>query len=539
VRPRALAWMLAPLLVSAAASLAAEPARTAPLNEPLPPLPELPRIKLETPTEDAIERLNGLLERLVAPDPQTRETAVTEIPEVGPDLVPAIDRQLSSLAESADKDEMKRLLETTRRKAREEVRAEMRATGDQGKVATPDYLVMLTKYARPESEAWQQLVEVLAMSRMLVQVGDIRGARELVQVYVRFGEFLRVDTQLELEKMGDFGVAALIEARRYPAAKIARWAERQLDTQGKAIASEAIRTDDPEQLAAILRALGRTRDPVAARVIISLANSERAQVREAARQAVVMLGDVGIWQLRDAYENVVGERPPRDWSWERTARELFARFDRLRLARVFTTFEQGLKARADGDLEKMRLAFGKVLARSPRFERANEMAPGLFEYATRADAAHRADAIDALRRAVRINTDKSLDPGINSLLLTLLAEQRAARGVADQTLLRRAIELDASNRRAQSLLSDLERPNTDAERRWARYGAAGVVSVAALAAILVILLRRPRKGDAPGSSQKDLPEEESDLLADENDRAAAEETPAAEQEVTSPPPPDP
>jgi hypothetical protein len=531
VRPRALASMLALLLVSSAAALTAEPARPAGLDEPLPALPELPRIKLDTPTQDAIERLNGLLERLVAPDAETRETAVTEIPEVGPDLVPAIDRQLSSIAESADKDEMKRLLEGTRRKAREDVRSEMRAAGDASKVVTPDYLLMLMKSPRPESLAWQQLVRVLGMSRMLVQIGGIRGARELVQVYVRFGEFLRVDVQLQLEKLDEYGVAALIEARRHPAEKIARWAERQLDTQGKAIASEAIRTDDPEQLADILRAFGRTRDPDAARIIISLANSERAQVREAARQAVVMLGDVAIWQLRDAYENVVGERPPRDWSWERTARELFGRFDRLRLARVFAIFEQGLKARADGNLEQMLRAFSQVLARSPRFERASEMAPGLFEYAGQADATHRADAIDALRRAVRINADKSVDAAMNSLLLTLLAEERAAGGVADQTLLRRALEVDPSNRRAKSLLSDLERPDAEGEVRWARYGAAGIVSAAALAAILVILLRRKRGEDEPGGSKKEPPEKGGDLLDGGSEAAATEHTSGQQQQL--------
>ena len=37
------------------------------------------------------------------------------------------------------------------------------------------------------------------------------------------------------------------------------------------------------------------------------------------------MGEVASWQLRDTYENVVGKKPPRDWAWERTARELFAR----------------------------------------------------------------------------------------------------------------------------------------------------------------------------------------------------------------------
>ena len=69
--------------------------------------------------------------------------------------------------------------------------------------------------------------------------------------------------------MGDFGVAALIEARRHKADKIARWAERQLDILNKAIPSEAIRTDHHEALADILRAYGRCRDPDAARIILS------------------------------------------------------------------------------------------------------------------------------------------------------------------------------------------------------------------------------------------------------------------------------
>jgi hypothetical protein len=143
------------------------------------------------------------------------------------------------------------------------------------------------------------------------------------------------------------------------------------------------------------------------------------------------------------------------------------------------------------------------------------MAPGLFEYAGQADAAHRDDAIDALRRAARINTDKGLEPGIDSLLLTLLAERRAEGGIADQTPLRRAIELDPSNRRAKSLLSKLERVDSKGERQWARYGAAGVVSATALAAILVILLRRKRNEDVLGSSEKKPPDKESNLLGSE------------------------
>ena len=96
--------------------------------------------------------------------------------------------------------------------------------------------------------------------------------------------------------------------------------------------------------------------------MVSFAGTERSQVRDAARQAIALMGETANWQLRDAYENVVGKRPQRDWSWERTARELFGELDRLRSSEVSDLFEAGLKAQSDGDLERMRSAFDQVLA---------------------------------------------------------------------------------------------------------------------------------------------------------------------------------
>jgi hypothetical protein len=259
----------------------------------------------------------------------------------------------------------------------------------------------------------------------------------------------------------------------------------------------AIATDDHEGLADILRAYGRSRDLDAARIIISFASSERAQVRQAARQAVVMLGDAAIWQLREAFENTVGERPPRDWSWQRTARELFGRFDRLRLARVAKIFDGGRKARKEGDLETMRQAYDKVLARSPRFEHAGLMVPGYVDYARKADAEHRSQAIDAARRALRLNDDPSVEPAIQSLLFTLRAEAEAARGLADQQLLQRAIELDGGNDRARALLDSLERDMTERQNLWRRYGGAGAAGLVGILAIVFVLLRRSRTEPAP------------------------------------------
>jgi hypothetical protein len=133
----------------------------------------------------------------------------------------------------------------------------------------------------------------------LSRVGSVQAGRELVHVYVRFGEFLRVNTQLELKALGLKGSAALIEATRHPAPKIADWAKRQLEIQGHDNASELVQTTDREAIADLLRAYGRTRDAEVARLVISFANSQQTTLREAAREAVVLLGETGHWQLRD------------------------------------------------------------------------------------------------------------------------------------------------------------------------------------------------------------------------------------------------
>jgi len=463
---------------------------------PLAPLPKAPRVELPEPSPAEVEQLDALLQRIRSEDATVREDARREILEVSPLLVSAIDRRMNAIADKGNRDSMKQALESIRKRARDDERDKLRAAGEKGKVVTPDYLEMVSRDARPSAKDWQDLVSVLAMSRMLVQIATVEAARELIDVYVRFGEFLRVDTQLMLEKLNEKAVAALIEARRHRAEKIARWAERQLDTLGKGIPGEAVQTQDQQVLADVLRAYGRTRDPDAARIVISFANSERAQVRDAARQAVALLGEIGAWQLRDTYESIVGKKPQRDWSWERTARELFGEFDRLRLAQVYEQFERGQTAQSAGDTQAMKQAFDKVLARNPNFDRRSEMAPGYVKFAIERADSDRAAALDALRRAKRIAEADDQRKPAESLLLTLEAEQLLGRGVADQLLLRRAIELDPSNQRARDVLQRIERGETQPSRDFGRYAAAIAIAVVALVAILLIAIRRIRPARA-------------------------------------------
>lgn len=476
-------------------------------------LPEVPKIVLAEPTASDLEDLDAMLSRLLSDDATTRESAATEVLEAKPSWVSAIDRRMNAIADKANRDDMRRVLESARTKARTAERKKLEAEGKRGKVETPDYLAILVANAEPKSKAWQDMVSVVAMSRMLATIGTVEAARELIDVHTRFGEFLRVDVQLQLTKMGDKAVAALIEAKKHKADKIAKWAARHLDSMGKAIPSEAVQTEDHQVLADVLRAYGRVRDPDAARIVISFANTERAQVREAARQAVAMMGEVAGWQLRDSYEDLLGKKPPRDWTWDRTARELFGELDRQRLAQVYTLFDEGTRARQEGKLDAMREAYDKVLARNPSFEHRDEMAEGYLEFAKKKLDDDRPTALVALQRAERLTRNAEDKKRIQSLALTLEGEALAEKGIADQVLFNRALELDPDNGRAKEALGRLARGETQKKSKLGRWAAAIAIGLGALLAMLLIALRRGRPEPAPKGEPE--PEGEADPEQDQ------------------------
>jgi tetratricopeptide (TPR) repeat protein len=472
----------------------------------LPELPTPPSIELGRPEAADLADVDAVLARIVGADASDRDTGVRELLEAEPKQVSAIRFRITSIADSADKEAMKRLLLKTRR--------ELSGRKDDDDSDKPgaglDYLAGLVEKAEPKSDTWRNLVSVLALSRMLESIGSVEAVRGLVDVYARFGEFLRINTQNAFARLGDKAVPALIEASRHPAEKISKWAVRQLDMLGKGIPSEAVQTEDQAVLADVLRAYGRTRTTDAVRIVVSFANSERAQVRDASRQAVALMGEVASWQLRDTYENIVGKRPPRDWAWERTARELFAEFDRLRVARVGKLFEAGQAARAKGDLKAMRENFDQLLAYDPNFEQRAELAQGYVAFAEATQDKSRADAISALRRAERL--DPSLK-GTASLRLTLEAEALEERGIADSTLLERALEADAQNARAKAALARFERGEPKRSENARLIAAAAILGGAGLA-IAIMLLRRPKRAPEPppsstpevGLPEADLPE---------------------------------
>jgi hypothetical protein len=494
--------LLAPAEVSAAPPTAASSTSSTPSTPSKRELPELPRApdELKQASLADLTELDELLTRIAGEDAAAREDGVRGILELAPRLVPAIRKRLDDLADSSEKIPMKQLLYDVRRAAKEDPQDDVPGAPDEKSKAGPDYLALLMARAKPEKAAWRDLVRVLALSRMLEHIGTTTAVRGSIDVYVRFGEFLRIDTQRALARLGDRAVPALIEARRHQAEKIGRWAARQLDMLGRAAPSQAVQIADPEILADVLRAYGRTHDLDAARIIVSFAGSERAQLRKAARQAIAMLGEAGHWQLRDAYEDVMGKRAARDWTWERTARELFGELDRLRRAEVYDRFEAGQKAQAAGDWEAMRVAYDEVLVRAPFFERADEMVGGYWEYGKRHATTDPNRAILALRHAERLSRDTPHQARIQSLLLTLEAARLRQKHIVDRSLLHKALELDGANSRAKDELARLSRPVETGDRKLRYYAGASILLAGLLGAAFVLWKPKRREPAEPKPS---------------------------------------
>jgi len=351
---------------------------------------------------------------------------------------------------------------------------------------------------KTKSDTWRDLVRVLSMERMLTSAGTTPAVRELLQMYSYFGELLRVDLQRQVAKLKDRAVPALIEGKQHDAKIVQRFAAKQLDLLGRAIPGEAVGVTDPQVLADILRAYGRTRDVDAERVILSFCNSDRIQLREAAREAIAAIGEPGIWQLRDAYLNQTGNKAPREFTWDRIARELFGMYDRARLAEVYKLMDEGTAEAAAGKWVEATDAYDKVLARSPVFERRKEMAPA---YVARAKTVEDKDpdaALELLRKALRLDPKGEAAKKVEAEIAYLEGITLIAKGTPDKFPLAKAIELDPTNDRAKKALAELEQERIEPQKSYLhRYVAAGGVGLFALVAMILLARRKSVSSDKP------------------------------------------
>ncbi len=485
---------------SASASAVAAPTPSA----ALPDLPRLQPITSPEPDPAARKELDRLLERLGSEDERSRTDARNAIAEVTPAIVAAIRQRVQELRASIDRDEAGHVLEAARksgrksRKGKDEGKAgDGRKDKDKDRKARKDedgddgdWLDFLLASPHPKDKAWQDLVRLYGMTRMLTAAGTTPAVREMIQLYAHFGDLVRIDLQRQVQKLRDKAVPALIEARQHDAKSVQKWANKELDALGRATPGEAVASNDTQILADVLRAYGRTRDVDAVRVILSFCNNDRVQLRDAAREALAAIGEPGIWQIKDQYLGLTGDKPPRVWTWDRLARELFALYDHQRLAEIHKLMDEGVAAAGAGKITEAVDAFDKVLARAPLFERRKEMVPTYIERARQLEDGHQDEALAMMRKALRLDPKGERARGAEAEIAYLEGELSIAEGAPDRTAFEHALALDPGHERARRGLSSLEDRAVERQSHLQRYVGAGVVAVAALVAMILLLRRR-------------------------------------------------
>jgi hypothetical protein len=450
----------------------------------------LPSASVSAPETAAIADVDAWLNQLTSADAAVRKTAASATDSSSLTMLPGIAKRLADLKRTANRDAMASVLVRARKGTIAEEDRPKKANSEEA-AKLYDWFNRVMTAASPQDDAWRDLARILGMSRMLAHIGSASAVRELLAIYPGFGELLRVDVERQVKVLGERAVAPLIELRRGENKNLRPWASKMLDVLGKTVPGEAVQTADNQVLSDVLRAYGKTKDTDAARVIVSFANSDRTQVREAAREAVTMLAENGTWQLRESYENLVGKKAPEDWAWDKVAAELFAAYDKSRLSEVFGLMDEGVAAYKSGKLEAMANAYDRVLARAPGFDRRREMIPGYIELAHSLKNSDPSRSMIILRKVVRLDPSGPRARAAESELVYLEALDLARHGVVDESAYRRAVELDPSNTEAKDALSRIAATSETRSSNVLRYSLAALLVFCALVGGAIALLWRP------------------------------------------------
>jgi hypothetical protein len=444
---------------------------------------------------DATREVAAWVEKLVSPDAAARDGAVRAIDRASPAMFPAIVERLVRLASTADRAGMEAVVTEIvrpRRAPRDEIAGRL---PDGGFGQADDWFVLLLASAKPSQGPWRDVVTILGLARLLAKIPTTAAAREIAGLFPVFGELLRPDVERQLAILGARALPALIEMRRAEAREQRVFALKMLEALGKAIPGEAVQTGDDRLLAEVLLAYGRAREVDAVRVILSFASNDRRQVREAAREAMLALGELGFPALRESYENMTAQKPPEAWGWETTARELFAAFDRARLSDAYALMEEGLAAYRQNDATAAARAFDQALLRDPVFARRAEMAPAYLALARISKRENDGQTMGALRKVMRVDPSGPLAREAESELLVIEARERAARGVVDEPSLRRALELYPDNTEAKDELRRIEAESEARARRFSWYVYGALAALFALGGLVAAIAHGRRSAE--------------------------------------------
>jgi tetratricopeptide (TPR) repeat protein len=385
-----------------------------------------------------VAELQRELDELIDPDPATRRRTAESVESLGPANLGGISRILEEMRKTG---------------VDPAVAALVRAASP---TARSDALVDLLLLVDPQGGPYRTALGTACLLEALGRIGSTEAVREMIRVSRDEGGAFRPEVARQVERLGDKASAALILSAHDPARDLARWATSELEALGKRVPGDAVQTKSNQVLADVLDAYGTTRDADALSAVLSFANADRPQIRDAARRATLAYGDLALPKLREAYASLAGSTPPPAWSAAELSRELFALDDRLRLQDVHALMEQGLADEAQGRHEEAVATFEKVLARQPLFERRAEMVPAFVLYAQSKEESDRPSAEAYYRVARRLAPDGPRASQVESALDFLEGEDLSAKGIEDPELFRRSADEDPGNAKAHEKVARIE-----------------------------------------------------------------------------------
>lgn len=471
-------------------------------------------------SDDSRFALEAILARLRTEDRETRTQAVDALNALEVSDVPAIrQRLLSNLGMShfAVHAAM--------------VRAIRNVTGGREN-ADYDLLNALLNFPA-RSPDMDVATERIALATALGNIKCADSGRALVAFGLAHNRIFRLASiRVAKNQLKEYICPAVIEFRR-PTEDARMYLRAVREAARRVTPGECVQTRDNALLAEVIRAFGAVRQTDAMAVVANYVNSDRLQVRDAARWAITQYGRDAINTLRTTYETFVGDDPNPLWGWERISRELYAAYDRRKAEEVQTALDAGLAAARGGRMAEMLEKFEWVLARHPLYERRAEMIEPLLRYAHSLESSDSAKAAVIYRTALRLAPDGTHAASIRASILFLEAERSLARGVADPELYRAAIEQDSSHARARAQYEAVAQDELMKRRRRRRaIGAAGlmIVGLASISLIATGGKVRKRKKKSPAKEETKPATDQTDQAA--NSAAVSATASTVEQEPT-------
>ncbi len=353
-----------------------------------------------------------------------------------------------------------------------------------------EYDLLALMMAAPRAPDLQGAIERVVLARALGGMQSADAGRALVAFAQAYNAVFRQEVgRIVRGQLHDYVLPALIELRS-PSENMRIFMRQTREALRKVTPGEAVQQHDNALLAEILRAFGSIRQPDAMRVVVSFVNSDRAQVRDAARWSVQQYGMTAGNALREAYEMYEGHDADAAWGWERVANELYLANDRRRTSEVVQRLDAGLQAAREGRPDEMLGHFRFVLSRHPDVSRRGEMVAPLIQYARVLETQDAARAEAVWRLALWVDPEGAHAREIRASVLFLEAEQAMHRGVADPELYDAVLRVDPNHVRAREQRAAVAQDEVlHARRRMRVLGALALLGIAL--ATLWLVVRKP------------------------------------------------